>query len=94
MKNILENQDELYDVDDDGQASEEVILYSIQLTYAAAMKSPDATEHLLAEDVEKLKLQAARTWRDPKPGELSRSDKIIPIVCIYSKKRNGTFKCR
>ena len=70
------------------------MLYSIQLTYAAAMKSDEAPEYLTADDIEKLKLEVAKTFREPQPGEITRADKIIPIVCIYSKKRNNTYKCR
>ena len=65
MNKISEMEDKFSSLDADGNV-EQVMLYSIQLTYAAAMKSDNATEFLTADNIEKLKLEAAKTWREPK----------------------------
>ncbi len=73
---------------------EEALLFDIRLTKKDAWESEDKEKWLEADSYEKLQLEALKSWRPVKEGELRRGDEIIPSVVVYTRKRNGRYKAR
>ncbi len=78
-------------------ADETPYLFTVQYTWRKCMESDDAIKWIEADDRERLALEAMKTWRHATQDDYdSMGDKleIVPSACIYSKKRDGRFKCR
>jgi hypothetical protein len=73
---------------------ETLISVDIQLSVGAALKSSERENWLEAIDKEKLKLEAASTWRALTEEESRGAIKAVPLAVILTKKRNGVFKAR
>ena len=76
--------------------NEEAVCFNVQLTYKKCMESEDSAKWIEADNLEKVKLTAKQCWRNIVDDDKFdyKTDEIIPIVCIYTKKRDGRYKCR
>ena len=75
---------------------EEAICWVVQMTYKKCMESDDAVKWIESDTLERCKLEGKGCWRDVSEDDNfdPSKDEVIPIVCIYTRKRCGRFKCR
>ena len=75
---------------------EQAISYTVQLTHKKCMEAEDANEWIEADNLERVKLEAKKCWREVQDSDKFdySKDEVIPIVTIYSRKRCGRYKCR
>ena len=68
---------------------------SVYLSVNAALASKDSPKWIEAMTKERVKLEAAKTWRECTPKEIAEHGaKAVPVVLLLTRKRDGTFKCR
>ena len=68
---------------------------SCYLSVSAALASKDAPMWIEAMTKERVKLEAAKTWRECTKKEIiENSANAVPVVLLLTRKRDGTFKCR
>lgn len=99
--NDIENADEMiaavlnatveHDGEDEDEEFEEA---TVQISVAAALRSSDAPKWLEAVDREKLKLEAAKTWRPLTREEMTEDKQVVPVAILLTRKRDGTYKAR
>jgi hypothetical protein len=70
------------------------ISIDVQLSIGAALKSKDRDNWIEAISKEKLKLEAASTWRNLTVEESRGAISAVPLAVLLTQKRNGTFKAR
>jgi hypothetical protein len=58
------------------------------------MYGPESAKWVESDNSERTALESKNCWRPLEDGELLPDDEIVPIVCIYTKKRCGKYKCR
>ena len=71
---------------------DEIFVY---LSVNAALASKDSPKWIEAMTKERVKLEAAKTWRECTPKEIAEHGaKAVPVVLLLTRKRDGAFKCR
>jgi hypothetical protein len=56
------------------------------------MRDPKAPKYLEADSIENCRLTAGETWEHVDPKHVPRGTKVIPIVVLYTIKRDGRVK--
>jgi hypothetical protein len=90
----LEAQEARLEMDRELDDGETVECYTVQITQSEALYGPDSIKWIESDTLERTQLEARNCWRPVLDGEVDDKTEIIPIVCIYTRKRCGKFKCR
>ena len=76
-------------IDDEGEPVQ-LLCHAVQFSRKAAMLQDDFEIFLEADSVERLRLEAAKTWELVEPdARLPDGAQVLPVTVIYTRKRSG-----